>query len=96
MYRLPQPAKLPSQLRTARWIAQEGDFARQTVLQRRQIARADFVCRQIGLPEAVLQALASNQTAPQVANSIALALVLEQVSDGESGTAEGQAALREA
>jgi hypothetical protein len=54
------------------------------------------VCRQIGLPQAALQALASNQAAPQVANSIALALAPVQVSDGESGTAEGQAALREA
>ena len=96
MYRLAQLAKLPSQLRMARWIASEGDFARQTLLQRRQIARPDYVCRQIGLPQAALQALASNQAAPQVANSIALALAPVQVSDGESGTAEGQAALREA
>jgi hypothetical protein len=43
------------------------------------MARPDFVCRQIGPREAALQALASNQAAPQVANSIALAPA--QVSD---------------
>ena len=66
-YRPLKSAKRTGQLWTELRLAQERDFAPKEARQRRQIARSEFVCRQIVPREAALKVLASNQTAARVA-----------------------------
>jgi hypothetical protein len=67
MYRPLQSAKRTEQLRTelrlGLWVAQEQDFATNKAQLRRQIARPDFVSRQIVLRAVALTTLARNQAA---------------------------------
>jgi len=80
MYRLLESAKRTEQtwteLRFASWIAQDRDSAARKARQRRQIARQEFVCRQIVPQEVALKVPASNQTAEQVAPSPEAAVLL--------------------